>query len=251
MKISEFLPLPDLEKCASLLCVQPHPDDNEVGAGATIAKLVKSGCRVTYLTITDGRIGTSEREADPNEIRLIRRKEAEESARLLGVSSTIFLDYEDAGYTDARELCRRIVSVIRDVQPEMVMSTDPFLPYEAHPDHRAAGMAAAEAVLFSSFPHFYSYGAVATSKTWPVKGVAFYNTAYPNTFIDVDATWELKIGSIAVHQSQFSPELLGILRYYFEFKARKYAEGKTCTYAEAFKVLTPMHLHSNVDTINL
>ena len=58
MNLKDFFPLPDLESCQNLLCIQPHPDDNEVGAGATIARLTAKGCRITYLTVTDGRYGT-------------------------------------------------------------------------------------------------------------------------------------------------------------------------------------------------
>jgi LmbE family N-acetylglucosaminyl deacetylase len=57
MDLKQMLPMPKLEECKSLLCIQPHPDDNEVGAGGTIAKLVRQGCQVTYLTVTDGSKG--------------------------------------------------------------------------------------------------------------------------------------------------------------------------------------------------
>lgn len=250
MDIKELIPIPDLEKCKSILCIQPHPDDNEVGAGGTIAKLAADGCHVTYLTVTDGRIGSTDPEIGIEDMINTRRREAEESASILGVKERIFLNYPDAGYIDEKELTSRIVRIIREVEPEFVMTVDPFLPYEAHPDHRRVGMAAAEACLFSVFPNFYSYGETFNGKSWDVKGVAFYNTAYPNRFISITDTWNLKIRSIGAHKSQFSGEMFEFYKMYFEFKAREI--GKNCGFemAEGFKVFTPMLLHANVDAIN-
>lgn len=247
--LKNLLPVPELESCKKLLCIQPHPDDNEVGAGATIAKLVKNGCSITYLTVTDGRIGTMNPEDDPFEVLKTRRNEIRDAAEILGISATLSFDYGDASYIDEKELTSRIVSVIREIQPEIVMTVDPYLPYEAHPDHRKVGMAVAEACLFSAFPHFYSFNEKKTTKVWDVKGIAFYNTAYPNTFINADDTWELKIKSIAAHKSQFGGEYFEMLKMYFDLKSRQLAEGKGFTHAEAFKVLTTSHLHSNVDSI--
>ncbi|HBG16746.1 MAG TPA: PIG-L family deacetylase, partial [Firmicutes bacterium] len=147
MTLQEIIPLPKLEQCKRLLCVQPHPDDNEIGAGATIAKLVHNGCEVVYLTVTDGRIGSNDPKIHPRQLAAIRRKETEASARLLGVSASFFLDFQDGSFISEQAVCRKITDVIREVQPEMVMTVDPFLPYETHYDHRTVGMATAGACM--------------------------------------------------------------------------------------------------------
>lgn len=247
----DFLPNPDLEKCKSLLCIQPHPDDNEVGAGATIARLARLGCKVTYLTVTDGSKGTDDPAISGRELAEIRKKEAVEAGRLLGVESFRFLEYEDGGCPDDKELRRSIVSVIREVKPQIVMTVDPFLPYEAHPDHRKTGVAAAEACLFSANLHYDIREGDPLLQVWRVEGVAFYATAYPNTFINADDTWNAKVEAVLTHKSQFDPVSFEPLKMYFEFKARQYAEGKGFMLAEAFKVLAPSYLHMCVDTIGL
>ncbi|HEX3043245.1 MAG TPA: PIG-L deacetylase family protein, partial [Bacillota bacterium] len=249
MNIYDSLPKLNLETCHRLLCVQPHPDDNEVGAGATIAKLTRVGCEVVYLTVTDGRLGSTDPSVNPGELIRTRRRETEASAGVLGVSRTLYLDYADASYPDEKELSTKIVSVIRSVQPELVMTVDPFLPYEAHPDHRRVGMAVSESVLFASFPHFDSMQGQPVLAPWQVGGIAYYNTAYPNTFIDVDQTWDRKLKALAAHSSQFSGEYANLVKLYLEFKARQYAEGKGFIYAEAFKVLPAMFLHGMVDAV--
>jgi Uncharacterized proteins, LmbE homologs len=251
MNIKDYLPNPDLDTCKSLLCIQPHPDDNEVGAGATIAKLARNGCRITYLTVTDGSKGTDAPDISPSELAKIRKKEAMDAAGLLGVTAYRFLEYEDGGFPNEKELCSSIVAVIRDVKPELVMTVDPFLPYEAHPDHRRVGLASADACIFSSLVHYKTYNENQLQQAWKVGGVAFYSTAYPNTFINVDDTWDLKISAILAHKSQFDLKSMELLGMYFDFKARQYAEGKGFTRAEAFKVLAPTYLHMSVDTMYL
>lgn len=251
MDIKDFLPVPNIEECGSMLCVQPHPDDNEVGAAATIAKLAATGCKITYLTVTDGSLGTVDPAVKGDALASIRRKEVEKSAAFLGVKGLIFLGFEDGGYIGERLLCQSIVSAIRRVKPEIVLTVDPFLPYEAHPDHRRVGMAAAEACLFSGFPLFRFADGTQSADTWAVKGIAFHTTAHPNAFIDVTGTWEKKMQAIALHESQFAPQYLQMLGYYFDFKSRMYAQGRPFERAEAFKVLTTDCLHMNVDTVNL
>jgi LmbE family N-acetylglucosaminyl deacetylase len=251
VELKDFVAIPNLEDCRSLLCVQPHPDDNEVGAGASIAKLAAKGCKVTYLTVTNGRMGTLDAAQKTEELVERRRNEAEQSAAFLGVSNSVFLDFNDGEYLDEQSLCREIVAVIRKVKPEIVMTVDPFLPYEVHPDHRRVGMATSEACLFSPFPNFMPDECADSCGTWTVKGIAFHSTAYPNTFMNVDDTWEKKIMAIALHKSQFDADALQRLGCYMDFKARQNAQGKDFARAETFKVLTTNHLHMNVDTINL
>lgn len=256
MELKDFLPIPKLEECKSMLCIQPHPDDNEVGAGATIASLAAKGCKISYLTVTSGNMGSMDPDEKPSEIAAIRRRETLEAAALLGVSDCIFLDYDDGSFMDDKKLCRDITAVIRKVRPEMVMTVDPFLPYEVHPDHLSVGMAAAQAFLFSPFPHFDTKGCGGMTVgegaiPFNARGIAFYSTVYPNTFIQADETWELKIKAIEAHKSQFDLASLEALKFYFDYKARSYAASSGFERAEAFKVLTGSHLHMNVDTIHL
>jgi LmbE family N-acetylglucosaminyl deacetylase len=249
MEYMDYIPIPDLLSCKNLLCVQPHPDDNEVGAGATIAKLSQKGCDITYLTVTNGSRGTEDPNINERALADIRKKEAEKAADLLGVHSRIFLDFEDGGYLDEMQLRRSIISVMRKVKPEFVLTVDPFLPYEVHPDHRRVGMAVAEVCMFGTYTGEGSEEPDEWSRS--ISGIVFHSTAYPNTFIDVDETWELKIKAILAHRSQFSSESFKLLGRYFDNKSRQYAEGRSFMRAEAFKVLPPILLHMCVDTINL
>jgi LmbE family N-acetylglucosaminyl deacetylase len=80
--LKKMLPIPKIEERHNVLCILPHPDDGEIGAGGTIAKLKASGSKVTYLMVTEGGAGIKgkSREETVN----IRKKEQEDAARLLG-----------------------------------------------------------------------------------------------------------------------------------------------------------------------
>lgn len=65
LDIAALLSPPDIMKCRKVLCIQPHPDDNEIGMGGIIAKLAQAGCQIHYLTVTNGDMGNRDRTATP------------------------------------------------------------------------------------------------------------------------------------------------------------------------------------------
>jgi len=142
-----------LEKAKKILCIQPHADDADFGAGGTIAKLTRKGCEVVYVTLTDDRVGTFKQDLWPEKLAIIRVKEQERAAEILGVKRLIWLNYRDSELYPSLELRGKLIRLIREIRPDVVMTNDPWLLYEAHPDHRYTGLMAAEAVLFSPFPH--------------------------------------------------------------------------------------------------
>lgn len=247
--MASFLEIPNISKCRSLVCIQPHPDDNEISCGGTICKLAASGCDITYITVTNGKIGTINTQYHPTELIEVRKNEQKQAGDYLGVARHIFIDLDDNGDYSVEELTNILIKYIREIKPEMIMAPDPWQPYEAHPDHHKAGLSAVRASLFSEFPHFpYTNGE--PHDVWKVKGVILYNTAYPNTFIDIEKVWECKKTAIAFHKSQFTEEELKT--YYGYFATYAHNLGVECRHniAEAFKVLTPEHFHCVVDSIH-
>lgn len=243
IQVKELFPVPDLLSMRRVLCVQAHPDDGEIGAGATVARLVQAGARVVYLTVTDGGVGTQDPSIDPPELAGIRRREGEEAARLLGVTRMIWLDFPDGGNLQLPAVREKIIEAVRRVRPDLLMVMDPWLPYEAHSDHRATGLAAAEAALLSGYPHACPQHLAGGLAPHTLKAVAFYATSRPNTFINVSATWPLKLAALKKHKSQFDPDSLEMIGAYLTAKAREHAAGRDFELAEAFKVLSPLQLH--------
>lgn len=241
MDLRQLLPVPELDACRSILCVQPHPDDNEVGAGATIARLAAQGTQVTYVTVTDGSIGTLDPEMTPELLAATRRREAEAAGRSLGASRFYWLDFPDGRGLQLTAVRNRLVDVIRSARPQVIMAPDPWLAYEGHSDHRITGLAAVEACLLGGFPNF-ERDRLAPQAAYQPELVALYNTARPNTWVDAEATWGRKMEAIRLHQSQFTAGW-DTMAFFLQGQARALAEGHNCNMAEAFKVLPPILLH--------
>lgn len=229
------------DKARRVMCVQPHPDDTDVAAGGTVAKLAARGVEVVYVTLTDGRLGTVDPRVQPEELAEKRRREQEEAAGILGVKELIWLGVKDGELQPTLELRWKLVELIREFKPDVIVTPDPWLTYEAHPDHRNTGILASEAAFFAPLPH-----AAPCERLQPhfVRYVAYYWTRSPNEFVDVSDHIETKLKAVKAHKSQFgeNPVIEDILRAYMRLAGKSIGVN----YAEAFKVLTPFHLHCNV-----
>jgi len=242
-QICNFLPIPDLLEAKSILCIQPHPDDMEIGAGASLARLARLGAQITCLTVTDGSAGTYDPSSNIDNLVKTRRKETEKSAEILGVNELLWLDFADGGNLPLDIIRTEITSLIRKRKPQAVLVCDPWLPYEAHSDHNRTGLATAEASLLASMPNFCPADLQDGIMPHTVNMIAFYYTAYPNTFIDVSTTWEQKMAAIDCHVSQFSGGKKEKLKAYLTARARELAESRKDDLVEALKVLSIDHLH--------
>ncbi|MEX2207895.1 MAG: PIG-L deacetylase family protein [Myxococcota bacterium] len=244
-----LIPIPDLLRARRVLCVQPHYDDNDIGAGGTLARLAGAGAEIHYLTVTDDVVGVLDRTLSDAEARRRLAAEQERAGREVGVRAQARLDYPDAGEWSAFALRREVVRQLRSVRPDFVLTVDPWLPYEAHQDHVRTGLAVAEACLLFGLPRFASGDASldAGFEVFRLRGIAFYFSAGPNTFVDIGATRAQKHRALDAYASQFTPEGFAQLHGALELKERAWAKGRGFEYGEAFKVLAPGHLHVNLD----
>jgi LmbE family N-acetylglucosaminyl deacetylase len=235
------------EECRTVLSVQPHPDDTELGAGGLVAKLTSRGVRVVYVTVTDGGCGTTDKSVSWEELAVIRRKEQEEAASILGVSELVWLGYRDTEAVATTRLRDQIISLIRIYKPDLVLTVDPWLTHEAHRDHRETGLAVSEAFLLSGLPNVNRADPDCGLEPHSPDYISYYWTRKPNVYIDVSPWMELKFKAIAAHKSQFTEESLALFRKYFELLGRRAGHS----YAEAFKVMNSTALHCNVFAENL
>lgn len=138
------VPLPRIENYSRYLFIGPHPDDIEIGAGATAARLAASGKQVCFLVCTDGRFGDGNAPEGCNGQALIdlRKQEAIRSAAALGVTDVRFLGLSDGGFYSFSELEEGIARVIADFQPDIIFAPDPCVTSECHKDHLNVGNAA-------------------------------------------------------------------------------------------------------------
>ena len=238
LDIGALLAPPDIMQCKRVLCIQPHPDDNEIGMGGIISKLAQNGCQIHYLTVTNGDMGNKDPNATPEQTAAIRREETMAAGRHLGAETFHFLDHGDGTLQDILGLSIEIASVIRNVQPQAIFAPDPWLHYECHLDHEITGRAAANAFLMAGRSHFPDKTA-----PWTLEAIGFYFTAKPNTVIDISDTFEKKFEAIALHDSQMDPQTLAVYRIWFSMLGQELAAGKGFPLGEGLKVLSPLHTH--------
>lgn len=170
-----------------LMAVLAHPDDEALGIGSTLATYAARGVETYVVTATRGERGryfTNEHRPSDAEVGRAREEELRASARELGVREVALLDYLDGQLDQAEpnEAVGRIVSQLRRVRPQVVVTFDPFGAY-GHADHVAISQlttAAVHAAADSAFstdagPHRVSklYYFVTTAHRWTAYQAAF------------------------------------------------------------------------------
>jgi LmbE family N-acetylglucosaminyl deacetylase len=225
----------------SALAVVAHPDDIEFGAVGTLARWVKHGCRVAYLLLTSGDVGIAEDGLTRQQAMEIREAEQRAAAELAGVTEVIFLREPDGMLQPTLELRRKVVREIRRFRPEVVIVMDPTIVWSGdnyinHPDHRAAGTVAIDAVFpAAGQPHVFEELAAEGLTAHKVRKVYANSWMNADTFVSIDETIDLKIAALRAHKSQmgdWDPE-----PRVKEWAAER-AKGKEMRYAEAFRVVT-------------
>ena len=236
-------PLPEIESFDRFLFIGPHPDDIEIGAGATAAKLVSEGKQVSFAICIDGRYGDGYTELRGDELAKKRREEALASAAALGVSDVHFLGFCDGGFYDIKEMRQKLAQVIGEVQPELIFAPDPDVKSECHADHRNVGNISRELAFFSSNEGIMrEYG----TQPAPVKAIAYYMTADPNRFVKTDGYLQRQISAVFDnHITQFPegcPDRDSITLY-LKLRAYDFGIRNISKTAEGFRVLGQTQMH--------
>ena len=230
--------VPKLEDIKRALFIQPHPDDNEIGAGGTIAWLRAHGAEVYALTVTDDRLDC-DRTLFENNLSL-RQRETLAAAECLGVQHAGFLGFSDKAEASAEEIAAKIVPIIRALRPDAVFSVDPTLTNECHRDHIKVGWAVRYAVM-DAVCDFYPRlpDNARHPDTWQVSVLGQYFTAEPNTLLDIGPFWDDKLQAMNCHRSQMDPSLLLAL----DAQSRWFGQKAGTERAEALKLYSFLQLH--------
>jgi bacillithiol biosynthesis deacetylase BshB1 len=177
----------------NIIVVGPHPDDQEIAMGGTIALLVSQGHTVTLVDMTDGEptpFGTPER----------RRSEASAAAELLGVRR-VQMGLINREVLYGLEPRRQLAAVYRKLRPDIL-----FIPYgqDAHPDHRQVTQIAEDARFDAKLTK-----SVIPGEPYHPPRVVYYFCShlrfnFPASFsVDISAQMGIKILAIKCYQSQF------------------------------------------------
>jgi LmbE family N-acetylglucosaminyl deacetylase len=144
----------------------PHPDDETLGCGGTIAKRLAEGYEVFVVAMTDGRNAFSlifgiKNAPTPQEMKEIRRTEMLKALRILGVprSNILFFDFEDGKLLyHSKAAASKSLKILNEVRPVEI-----YFPHERdhNPDHQATNIIMKDCIrniAFSSHAYSYSLG---------------------------------------------------------------------------------------------
>lgn len=177
-----------------LLVVGAHPDDAEVHVGGLLALAARRGLKAAILDLTTGDLGTR---GTPE----TRRVEAMEAARILGVDR-IILDLPDARFGEGSRERDRIIVVLRELRPAVLVLPH---PEDQHPDHRRVFRLGREAAYYSGLKNYPCEG-----ERWRPEAVAWVGGVNPPTapdlVVDVSEVWSIRMKAFDAFGSQFAQD---------------------------------------------
>jgi len=208
-------PTPHAWRPARFMVIVAHPDDADFGPAGTAARWIDEGSTGWLVCCTSGDQGGEDPDADPLERAALREKEQRAAAVIVGYEGVTFLHAPDGALANDLPLREQLVREIRTFKPEAVFATDPdTIFYKGgginHTDHRAAGIAAVDAVYPAArnpmaFPWLAKSGLAAHR----VRRVYLFWSERADTWVDVTTTIGRKIDALRAHASQIrEPEAL-------------------------------------------
>jgi LmbE family N-acetylglucosaminyl deacetylase len=226
-----------------ILVITAHPDDVDFGAAGTIATWTDAGIEVVYCIVTDGDAGGSDPTVSRADMAVLRRAEQTAAAKCVGVTELRFLGYSD-GYVEPTIALRKdLTRVIRQLRPDRVLTSSPERNYArvqgSHPDHRAVGSAALDAVYPAARNQFAFPELLADEnlEPWTVREVWLLASPQADHYVDVTDTFDKKLAALRAHESQTGGmELETFLRAWLTRQAAM-AELPEGRLAEAFQIL--------------
>ncbi|HEU0063703.1 MAG TPA: bacillithiol biosynthesis deacetylase BshB1 [Flavisolibacter sp.] len=185
-----------------VLAIGSHPDDVELGCSGTILKEVQRGKKVGIIDLTQGELGTR------GTIET-RYQEAAESAKILGITVRENLKMRDGFFQNDEEHQRKLITVLRKYQPEIVIGN---ILEDRHPDHGRAGWLIYDSCFLSGLRQVKTHNEDGMEQVkWRPKMLLHYiqDRFYePDIIIDVSDVWEKRLASIKAFKTQFyNPDL--------------------------------------------
>jgi LmbE family N-acetylglucosaminyl deacetylase len=190
------------------MVIVAHPDDADFGPAATAASWIDAGSAGWLVCCTSGDAGGEDPDLDPLELAAEREAEQDAAARIVGYEGVTYLHQPDGALANDLALRELLVREIRTFRPDAVLATDPEVIFYGdggvnHTDHRAAGMAAVDAVYPAARnPMAFPWLARSGLEKQVVRRLYLFWSNHPNAWVDVSATIGRKVDALRVHASQ-------------------------------------------------
>lgn len=219
-----------------ILAFGAHPDDVELGCGATLAKHVDAGHKTGIVDLTRGDLGTR---GTPE----IRLEEAQAAAKVLRLKARENLGFRDGFFVNDQAHQLEVIRMLRKYRPDIVLCN---APHDRHPDHGRASQLVVESCFYAGLRRIETVDNGVPQEAWRPKQVYHYIQFYdlkPDFSVDVSGYLEAKMAAINAHKSQFydpkskEPETVIASRAFYDSIANRMAEwGRILgvQHAEAF-----------------
>ena len=181
-----------------ILAVGAHPDDVELGCGATLAKEIANGKKVGILDLTRGELGTRGT-AETRDV------EAEEAAKILGVSMRTNMEFADGFFLNDKYHQIELIKQIRKFRPEIVICN---AVEDRHIDHGKGSKLVSDACFLSGLLKVDTVceDTDGWQEPWRPKAVYHYiqwKDLEPDIVVDVSGFMETKLKAVMAYKTQF------------------------------------------------
>ncbi|HLT52441.1 MAG TPA: bacillithiol biosynthesis deacetylase BshB1 [Flavobacteriaceae bacterium] len=179
-----------------ILAFGAHPDDVELGCSATLAKEISTGKTAGIIDLTRGELGTRGT-ADT------RDAEAEDAARILGVSVRENLRFRDGFFVNDEAHQLEIIKKLRQYRPEIVFCN---AVDDRHIDHGKGSQLVSDACFLSGLIKIETTLDGVLQQPWRPKAVYHYiqwKNLEPDFVVDVTGFLEKKMRSVLAYKTQF------------------------------------------------
>ena len=199
-----------------VLAIAAHRDDVEQTCGGTLLRMASRGLRTAILDLTRGEAGTRGTSED-------RAREAAEAARVLGVVWRQALDLPDGAIENTLENRMKIVPVLRQLRPRVVI-----LPYwqARHPDHAVVALLGYEACFLSGLAKIDTGSA--PHRPFKIVYASLYQDVRPSFVVDITPFVEQRHAALMAYQSQYANQAAGSALFVAEeeIRERTFAEAR-------------------------
>jgi bacillithiol biosynthesis deacetylase BshB1 len=179
-----------------ILAFGVHPDDVELGCSGTIVASIAEGKKVAIVDLTRGELGTRGTSET-------RKTEAGNAACVMGVLARENLEMSDGFFQNDETNLRKVITVIRKYQPEIVLCN---APEDRHPDHGRSSKLVADAAFLAGLRKIETFDGVAQEAWRPTYVFHYIQDRYlkPDFVFDISDHWEKKLQSILCYTTQFN-----------------------------------------------
>ena len=227
-----------------ILAIGVHPDDVELSCCGTLLRHIDLGYSVGLLDLTRGEMGT-------RGTAKTRKREGLAAAKIMGARFRKTLNLGDGFFTLSKKNKKKIIKVLRDCQPDIVLAN---ALNDRHPDHGRAAQLITDACFLSGLSKVNTKKAGKEQLPWRPKIIYHYiqdHTLHPDLVVDITPYLNKKLECILAYKTQFfdpkakikGPQTPISGEDFFEsIKAKNRVHGRyiNATYGEGFNVVRPI-----------